>query len=249
MNLKSLNLSVVAATLFSGALCVAPEAKAFRIITSVDSFTNQTTELTGTPLLTLGRFGDALIANSTFLGPNEALTRVQIDTAGSLTSSGTVTNNAPNPQTFDVVTSGRLRLTKGGGAPASITSPYNPIPTATLIGDQTFTNLAGGGTSDIFTAKTVSGSTTQSITAIAQLVEFLGLGTFTFAPTTLIGTTIFGGGGNVATTISTFADANVTITYTIEVVPFEFNPAIGIGILGLAWGANKLRKAKKASSN
>ncbi len=32
-------------------------------------------------------------------------------------------------------------------------------------------------------------------------------------------------------------------------VPFEFNPAIGVGILGLAWGANKLRKAKKASSN
>jgi len=37
----------------------------------------------------------------------------------------------------------------------------------------------------------------------------------------------------------------------VEVVPipFEFNPAIGVGILGLAWGANKLRKAKKASSN
>jgi hypothetical protein len=32
-------------------------------------------------------------------------------------------------------------------------------------------------------------------------------------------------------------------------IPFEFNPAIGVGILGLAWGANKLRKAKKASSN
>jgi hypothetical protein len=31
----------------------------------------------------------------------------------------------------------------------------------------------------------------------------------------------------------------------IAPVPFEFSPVIGVGLLGLAWGANKLRKAVK----
>jgi hypothetical protein len=249
MKLRSCDVATFAlAGMVYTSLSLVSKAEAFTF-TSTDSFANQTTELAGTPLLTLKKFDDALASSGFTLGPNDALTKVQIDISGTITSFGSVKNTAAFAQDFDFSATGRLRLTKTSGAPASITSPFVPIPTGTNIGFQEYLGLASGATSP-YGPFTFSGSSpTQTIVTIAQLAEFLGTGNFSFAPTTLIGTSFSGGGGNTTASLTTTADATATVTYTVEQIPFEFSPVLGISVLGGLYGLNQLRKNRKKKAN
>jgi hypothetical protein len=248
MKLKSCGVaSFAVAGMVYTSLSLVSKAEAFTIV-STDSFADQPTELTGTPLLTLERFDT--IANP--LGPNLAVTKVEVATSGTIRTSGTVTNNAPNPQTFRITVAGELAFTKDGGAPTSINDPIETIITNTTIGTRLFGNLASGASANFNNAGnpySISRTTLQTITNISEIAQFLSSGpsTFTFAPSTLIGTTTSGGGGNIANAISTFVDGHATVTYTVETIPFEFSPVLGVGLLGGLYGLNQLRK-KKANS-
>jgi hypothetical protein len=249
MKLKSCGLaSFAVAGMVYTSLGLVSKAEAFTF-TSTSSFTNRPTELTGTPLLTLKKFDDALVDSGFTLGPNDALTKVQIDFSGSLTSSGSIQNISANPIDLDFSATGRLRLTKTAGAPSPINTIFNPIPSLTNIGSQEYVGLLPNAPAAYGPFTFTGTSPTQTISAIAQLAEFLGAGNFSFAPTTQIGFTSSAGGGNLIAILSTTADVTATVTYTVEVVPFEFSPVLGVGLLGGLYGLNQLRKNRNKKVN
>ncbi len=246
MKLKSCGLaSFAVAGMVYTSLSLVSKAEAFTI-TSTDSFTNQLLDLEGAPgdpVLTLNKF-------STPLGSNEAVTRVDVTIAAVLTTSGTLINIGTSPRTFTLrFASEQFDVNPQDGSPAPLTT-LTPFTFRQLIWQQTYTNLLPGPPST-FGPSTISGSDTETFTSIGDIDAFLGAETFSFAPFTAIRTTFSGGGGaDIDTTsIQTFADVTATVTYTVEVVPFEFSPVLGIGLLGGLYGLNQLRKNRNKKVN
>lgn len=233
---QALKIAGLAASVSLASLVISPKANAVLLQPAQTvSFTNRVTELTGTPQLTVNKYSGAGIVN-----------QVVVTILGNLSSTGTLTNNSVTAQDFDVNTSGRLRLTPVSGAPSALVTA-NVIPTGTLIGAiQEYTAVPAGG-EVIFPTQTVNNQYSLTITNLAQISEFLGAGTFSYAPTTSIGTTIFGGGGNIVSRISTVASASLKVEYFgVAAPPSEVpEPSSILGILALTGsGAAMMRKFK-----
>lgn len=218
-------------------------ANAITLSTQAASFTNQLTELDGTangfPLLTVNRYTPLA---------GETVTSVIVTIAANLASSGTVTNNNATASTFRVTQiAGQYDFNPLGGAPApaALTAfgTFSPITSGATIGTQQLFSSVPVGATRTFSLQTVSGSASQTFTG-TDIDGFLGSGTYSYAPLTSIGTVINGGGGNIAANISTFAGATLTVQYegTSVPVPFDFDPSIAMGTLGIYFGASKLYK-------
>ncbi|MDM9383285.1 choice-of-anchor E domain-containing protein [Chlorogloeopsis sp. ULAP01] len=249
---RAKNLTYVAglaASISVSSLFVAPKANALTFFTQTTSFSNQVTELAGTPVLTLDKYNPQ---------PGEIVTDVKFTITATLSSSGTVTNTAANPQTFTVrVEPTFFDLTPGANAPAALQT-YSPLASYTEIGRTRYTNLAPN-TPTQFGPFTINNNASPMIVTFSQPIDiagFLGTGTFSFEPFTEIFTGVSGGGGNVATNITTLASASITVEYNgtsnPPTVPFEFSSNVAIGsfvgiMFGLSWWKRKCHIQKTKS--
>ncbi len=219
-------------------LAISPKAEALTPLSSQTvQFTNQLTELNGTPLLTLNKYND----NAT-----NPLVQVGLTFDTTLNSSGTVTNTASGAQTFTVLLSVlefNLDVDPLNAPSALVGQTYSPFTTNALIGSRRYASLAPN-TPAAFGLFTINASTGTTFTAAPDLAGFVGAGTFSFAPSTTILTSYSGGGGNVSTNISTFADARVTVTYYGN-VPFDTPYGPAIPVLGSIVALAAMRKARK----
>jgi hypothetical protein len=210
------------------------------LFTDSDSFTNQLTELVGMPELTVTKYVPP--AGTT-------ITEVQVMVMATLNSSGTVTNNAPNTQTFTALTLvNQFNVIPSENPPTTL----QPFPAFTTIGSQNYTLEAGA--SAPFGPFEIDGMQNQIFTSAGDIASLTGPGTIDFNPFTLIFTTFQGGGGNIGFSIDTFADAEVSIKYFGETItpppstPGTPEPSalVGLGILtGLGFIGRK--KASKKS--
>lgn len=232
--------TLIAATATASALTFGSAASAAVLFSDTAAFANQITELEGFPQLTLDKF-DAT-------GYNVTKVTVSLD-SGALTSSGSVTNLAAQAQSFSILTlASFFNLTADGTTPASSFNTSN-----ILIGSQGYTNLAPNSPAAFgaFTGNLTPSS--QIFTSGSDISQFLGTGTFSFSPFTTIGTTIFGGGGNILTNIETFASASVTVTYEGEELPPPPppqpvpEPSTIVGLL-IAGGLGTWAKAKRRNA-
>lgn len=197
-----------------------------------DSFSNAITELEGSPLLTVSRYNPQT---------GETVTEVRVTLNASLASSGTVTNIAANPQPFTVRTIADQYDMEVSSGPAALGTTISAINSGDFIGSQRYT-AAAPNVPQNFGPFSISNSTAFTFTNLTDIQGFLGTGTFSLLPYTLIGTSISGGGGNVRTNISTLASADITVEYFGEAtaVPFGFSSNLGIAVfagtfLGFSW--------------
>jgi hypothetical protein len=213
----SLKIAGLAASVSLASLVVAPKANAVSLFTSTDSFATQITELNGAPKLKVSKYT---------AGPGEVINAVIVKLTASLKSSGTITNTAAQAQSFTVRTRvDQYDFNPSTGAPVALStlSPFAPLA---VIGQQSYTLLAPN-TPTNFGPGTASASTSVSFTG-TQIAQFLGSGTFGFDPSTLILTAVSGGGGNVTTNITTFADATLEVEYVGERTPVPEPTTMGL---------------------
>jgi hypothetical protein len=94
------------------------------------------------------------------------------------------------------------------------------------------------------TAYTLSSQAFNGLVVTPTLVSFdFGATAVDLSNVTAIDLTVVGT-QNTSPSLSTDFQINIVQT----AVPFEFSPVMGIGLLGAAWGANKLRKSLKLKS-
>jgi hypothetical protein len=202
----SLKIAGLAASVSLTSLVLAPKANAVTLFTSSNSFANQVTELNGAPPLTVSKYTPLA---------GETVTQILVKLTASLTSTGTIKNTAAQAQSFDVFTQAKkYQFNPSTGSPVALTT-LNPFAAFAVIGSESYINLAAGATS-AFGPGTANASSSVSFTTAAQIAQFLGSGTFGFDPFTQILTAISGGGGNVTTNITTFADATLEVEYIGE---------------------------------
>ena len=214
-------------------------------ITYSDSYTDILTELDGQPL-NVDFFDTAL----------GTLNSVEVTISGSLQSFGSVTNTAAQNQDFTVST--RAQTYTGfldSGSPDVLPTEFSIFSSFDLIGEQSYTDLPQDTPTDFGPLAAYSGllecfSSTDSY----DLALFVGVGQFGYDFDTLIATSIVGGGGNVSTSIETYASATINVEYdytptstptpTPTTIP---EPAtmtlLGLGLAGL--GFTRWRKPKK----
>lgn len=228
----------IAASVSLTSLVIAP-TKAHALtsfFSSPSSFTNELTELQGSPLLTVSRYNPQT---------GQTVTEVRITLNASLKSEGTVTNTAPNAQSFIASTSiDEYYFTPSADAPKALSS-IEPIFSTAIngrIGRQSYTAVPSNGQRNFGPFSISSNTFVLSFTNPTDIVGFLGTGTFSLEPTTGIFTSISGGGGNVRTNIQTFASANFTVEYLGNTVPVPFELSSNLGItafagtfLGFSW--------------
>jgi len=216
--------------------------------TDSDSFTNIVTELVG----------QSLRVDKYEVISGKTLDRVLVELSATLTSSGDVTNNAAGAETFSVFTQAlQFDGTVAGGIVA-LPGSYDAITPFSVIHSENYDGLAGGGT----TAAFGPGGTTEDTDILdsvlagitSQFIDKNGAGTdqFGYDFSTLIGTTITGGGGNQATNLITKASATLTVTYEFSDTPVEVPETatlavMGFGLLGLGAAQARRRRDRKAA--
>jgi len=198
--------------------------------------------------------------------PGLGTTSGSVTTANSSTPAGTFIasrNQGPEDMVYSIVWDGSTNnipipsptplsvITTGLGSVDFTGSVLNPN-VAIRFDIISFNDIAAGSTASLTLWS--NNGLNQAVNTISN-ISTLGVGSDLFFDFTgFVGTldiiTISAIRFDLTLTQSAGNSSNFGID-VVEVVPipFEFNPAIGVGILGLAWGANKLRKAKKASSN
>lgn len=210
------------------------------------SFSGLTTELSA-EALRVDKF-EAIVG--------QTLDQVIVTITGQLDSSGTVTNNAAGSETFSVSTLAQQYSGALAGGITALPSTFDVFAPFTSIHAEAYT-LAGGGTSDSFGpggASTGGPLTVLDTTDALDLVQFIdtnlvGTDQFGYDFTTMILTTISGGGGNVATNINTTADATLTVTYLFSEDSVDVPEPASIVLLGfglLAAGAARARRRRDA---
>lgn len=239
---KNLKFAGILTAASIGSLAVASGADAALLFSDTASFTNQLTELNGGPVLTLSKYNP---------GSGFNVDRVVVSLSGSLRSSGSVTNTAAQAQTFTASTRvAQYDFTPGAGAP-DVLQTLQPFSSLALIGSKRYTNLAPN-TPSGFGPFTINGSDSDTYLG-SDIAGFLGTGTLTINPFTEILTAFQGGGGNVANSIQTVADATLTIEYygeqqiTPPPSPASTTPepsiVLGLGTLSLLGLFNKNRNS------
>jgi hypothetical protein len=196
-----------------------------------DSFTDQTTELLGSPVLTVDKYNGA-----------GTVTSVVVTLTAMLKSEGVVTNNAAQSQSFGTETRVlQFDLTPGAGAPGVLAS-LQPFSVAQLIGSQNYVDLAPG-VPAAFGPFSINGSDSDTYTG-GDIAGFLGAGTFSMNPFTQILTSLIGGGGNIAFDIKTLASATLKVEYFgTRVIPEPSTFILtGLGLVGLGL-ARRVRKS------
>jgi hypothetical protein len=133
------------------------------------------------------------------------LTKVEVSITVNGSFAGTVTNTANGAQNFNVTELVKLTLT----------GPNTLSLKPTLTASQTYSGLMPGVTSAFGPYSPTSTSTlSPAYTSAADLAAFLGTGNVNFSLSTMTGTTISGGGGNILAAIATSAGGMITVNYT-----------------------------------
>ncbi len=217
-----------------GSLAAAFNADAASLLFSdSDSFTNELTELEGMPSLTVDKFTPP---------PGVTITEVQVTLMATLDSEGILINNAAQPKSFAITTLvSKFDVVPGEDAPP-VLSTLQPFAPFELIGSQNYIDIPPIEPQP-FGPFNISGMDSASFTTDADIAGFLGGGTFSMEPFTLIFTTFAGGGGSSAPNITTFASATLTVKYFGEPIPTstpEPSALLGLGLMaGLGFVSQK----------
>jgi hypothetical protein len=176
------------------------------------------------------------------INSGEALTSVTFSYSDIFTASGSVTNSAPSTTTFSVSVNSAITFANGTGAPANLLPGGD-----TLSLNLTSAYTLAAGASAPFSGSANGTGTLGPITT--GLVAFEGLGTFQVNVSTLTGTTINGGGGNINTALALADTPEVTITYNYSPVTPVPEPSTWammiLGFMGVGFMAYR-RKLKPA---
>jgi hypothetical protein len=184
-------------------------------------------------------------------GFTETLLDVKFNVGGSISSSGTLTNNSASTQSFKISISEDFTFSPGSGAPSNFLVPAVDVTGTTP--QQTFT-LAAGASTPFSAALTLGPVSLAVITTL--LNQYTGPGTFNANLSTLTGITILGGGGNIAATQATNAIGEVDVEYDFVNSANSTTPlpaalplfASGLGALGLLGWRRKRKNATAIKS-
>jgi len=189
-----MRLSAIAAAAFS--IVLGNLAHANTITQSLDTGL-MVTDLNGVPL-GLRLFDPAL----------GTLTGVTFDISGRMTADGNVTNTARQNQSFSVTEDVAFSFTDAGGPLDSLLSGLNVDPQA----NQRYTMVAPH-VANAFGPYDVSTVPLELTGPLAAFERRHG-GVDQILVSTITGTTVRGGGGNVSSRINTDAEARINVTYT-----------------------------------
>lgn len=200
-------MGIVSRALLAGSFLLAPAgmASAATMVVPAQSFgplatdfSNPTTD--GTGPFTLAGFDSSL----------GTLTGVHIDYSFTDQMAGTVRNNAPNAQTFKITESSDLTF--------SFTGPAAGDYVASVSKAQNYANLGSGVTANFGPANTGYTLTDAGSFNPVNIADFVNT-PFSFTVSSLTGTAILGGGGNIAAAVSTQASGFASVTYTYDAAP------------------------------
>ncbi len=156
------------------------------------------------------------------------LTGVTFDVAGRMTADGDVTNTASQAQSFNVTEDVAFSFTDAGGPLDSVLGGLGVDPSAT----QKYTRVAPRVVNP-FGAYDVSTAPVELTGPLAAFERAHG-GIDRIEVSTITGTTVRGGGGNVSSKINTDAEGliNVTYTYTPSTPPIGVPEPMSLAVLG-----------------
>ncbi len=232
-------LAGLTASVSLASLMISPKANAvtYTLFTDTSSFNPQLTELNGTPTLTLNKYTPKA---------GETVTEVDFTLTGNLTSQGNIVNTASGSNSFTVKTFvDQFDIMQAQDPNASL---LVGLPSSTLIASVKYTSVPSN-TSLAFGPATKSISSIATFINSSDIAQFLGSGTYNLYPYTGISTSIVGGGGNVTTSINTYAGATLTVNYIgtkATTVPFEFSSdSVIIPCAGTLVGISLLKRKRQ----